>query len=94
MIDRTKVQGQRGRNGSSVSTAWVSPGVSYKNKAPLFSSRCLEKASLEQSTEPSRKTYLCVYKASLYLDGDRRGESENVRNSAGLLGISEQGVTR
>ena len=61
----------------------------------LFSSSCLQRGNLEQSTEQttSQKTFLCLFMTSLHLDGDTRGESENVSNSAGLIQGFEQGVT-
>ena len=62
----------------------------------LFSSTCLQRGNLEQSTEQtiSQKTFLYLFTTSLHLDGDTRGESGNVSNSAGLIQGFEQGVTR
>ena len=61
-----------------------------------LSSSCLQRGNLEQSTEQtiSQKTFLYLFMTSLHLDGDTRGESGNVSNSAGLIQGFEQGVTR
>lgn len=83
-----KVWGERGRDDSQVSTRWTSYGVSSNGTVLLFSSRSLNTANSEQSTEQStiQKTFLTVYETSL-LDADLRRESENLSNSAGPMQV-------